>query len=81
MSILVGKDTKVVVQGITGSAGGFHAKQMIAYGTRVLAGAMVTHVLITGPEKRAALERAQGLDPMQAPIRAFLGNATVHWAE
>ena len=47
----------------------------------VLAGAMVTHVLITGPEKRAALERAQGLDPMQAPIRAFLGNATVHWAE
>jgi succinyl-CoA synthetase alpha subunit len=38
MSILVGKDTKVLVQGITGSAGGFHAKQMIEYGTSVVAG-------------------------------------------
>jgi succinyl-CoA synthetase alpha subunit len=38
MSILVGKDTKVLVQGITGSAGGFHAKQMIEYGTKVVAG-------------------------------------------
>jgi succinyl-CoA synthetase alpha subunit len=39
MSILVNKDTKVIVQGITGSAGAFHAKQMLAYGTKVLAGA------------------------------------------
>src|SRR6204780_37997 len=38
MSILVGKDTRLLVQGITGSAGGFHAKQMIEYGTRVVAG-------------------------------------------
>ncbi len=38
MSILVGKETKVLVQGITGSAGGFHAKQMIEYGTKVVAG-------------------------------------------
>jgi succinyl-CoA synthetase alpha subunit len=38
MSILVGKDTKVVVQGITGQAGGFHAKQMLEYGTQVVAG-------------------------------------------
>ena len=38
MSILVGQDTKVVVQGITGQAGGFHAKQMLEYGTRVVAG-------------------------------------------
>lgn len=47
----------------------------------VLAGAIATHILITGSEKRAALEKAQRLDPMEAPIRAFLGQATVHWAE
>ncbi|MGF1531158.1 MAG: succinate--CoA ligase subunit alpha [Puniceicoccaceae bacterium] len=38
MSILVNKDTKVVVQGITGKAGGFHAKQCLDYGTQIVAG-------------------------------------------
>jgi succinyl-CoA synthetase alpha subunit len=38
VSILVGKDTRVLVQGITGGAGSFHAKQMLAYGTKVVAG-------------------------------------------
>jgi succinyl-CoA synthetase alpha subunit len=38
VSILVGKDTRVVVQGITGSAGSFHAEQMLAYGTQLVAG-------------------------------------------
>jgi succinyl-CoA synthetase alpha subunit len=38
MAILVNKDTRVVVQGITGSAGSFHAKQCIAYGTKIVAG-------------------------------------------
>jgi 6-phosphogluconolactonase len=47
----------------------------------VLKGAFHTHILITGPEKRAALDRALHLSPLQAPIRAVLDNATVHWAE
>ncbi len=38
MSILVDRNTRVVVQGITGSAGSFHAEQMLAYGTQVVAG-------------------------------------------
>jgi succinyl-CoA synthetase alpha subunit len=38
MSIMVGQDTKVAVCGITGSAGSFHAKQMLEYGTKVVAG-------------------------------------------
>jgi succinyl-CoA synthetase alpha subunit len=42
MSILVGKNTKLIVQGITGGAGSFHAKQMIEYGTRVVAGVTPT---------------------------------------
>ncbi len=38
MAILVNKDTRLIVQGITGSAGGFHAKQMLEYGTNLVAG-------------------------------------------
>ena len=38
MSILIDKNTRLVVQGITGSAGGFHAKAMMEYGTQVVAG-------------------------------------------
>ncbi|WP_413869290.1 6-phosphogluconolactonase [Albidovulum sp.] len=48
---------------------------------RVLADAMACHILITGADKRAALDRAQGLAPEEAPVRAVLANATVHWAE
>ena len=38
MSILVNKDSKVIVQGITGSEGQFHAEQMLDYGTNIVAG-------------------------------------------
>lgn len=38
MSILVDKATRLIVQGLTGREGGFHAQQMMAYGTNVVAG-------------------------------------------
>ena len=38
MSILVNKNSRVVVQGITGSEGTFHAAQMLEYGTNIVAG-------------------------------------------
>ena len=38
MSILVNKDTKVIVQGFTGKEGSFHAEQCMAYGTQIVGG-------------------------------------------
>ena len=38
MSIYVNQDTRVIVQGITGGQGKFHSEQMIAYGTKIVAG-------------------------------------------
>ena len=38
MAVLVDSNTRLMVQGITGSAGAFHTRQCIAYGTQVVAG-------------------------------------------
>jgi 6-phosphogluconolactonase len=47
----------------------------------VLKAALHCHILITGREKRAALERAADLPEDQAPIATVLKTATIHWAE
>jgi 6-phosphogluconolactonase len=47
----------------------------------VLKGAMACHIVITGAEKRAAIERAAHLPVLEAPVRCVLGQATIHWAE
>lgn len=45
-----------------------------------LKGAMATHLVIFGDDKRDALQRAMSLPPEEAPIGAVLGKGTVHWA-
>lgn len=47
----------------------------------VLDGAMAKHIVITGAEKRAALDRAAHLSPDAAPVRGIWAGATIHWAE
>lgn len=42
--------------------------------------AMHCHILITGDEKRAALDRAAHLSEVEAPVRIVLNTATIHWA-
>jgi len=51
VSILIGKETRLLVQGITGREGGFHAQQMQDYGTNVVAG------MTPGKGGQTALER------------------------
>lgn len=46
----------------------------------VLNEALAKHVVITGQQKRAAYDAALRLPPHEAPIRAVLDGATVHWA-
>lgn len=47
----------------------------------VLQGAMSTHLLIMGAEKKAAMEAARKLPPFKAPVAAILDGAQVHYAD
>ena len=71
MSILVGKDPKLIVQGITGGAGSFHAKQMIEYGTNVVGGVTPTR----GGEKFEG--KVPVFDTVKQAVSATGANATV----
>ena len=53
----------------------------VTLSARVLDDAMDKHLVIYGAEKRAALERAEGMARLEAPIAAVLEDITVHWAE
>ena len=63
MSVLVNKNTKVIVQGITGSEGTFHTSQMLAYGTVVVAG--VT------PGKNGLMYSGKNEDLFNRPVPVF----------
>jgi len=72
MSVLCGKQTRLMIQGMTGSAGAFHARQMLEYGTNLVAG--VT------PGRRGTtvegLEKVPIFDTCAAAVRETGANAT-----
>jgi succinyl-CoA synthetase alpha subunit len=70
MSILLDKNTKVIVQGITGRDGAFHTKQMIAYGTRVVAG-------VTPGKGGEKMEGVPVFDTMQEAVKATKATASI----
>jgi len=72
MSVLVGKDTRLIVQGITGSAGGFHATQMIEYGTKIVAGVTPGR----GGEKFDARAQVPVFDTVRQAVEATGANAS-----
>ena len=71
MSILVGKDTRLLVQGITGREGLFHTKQMVAYGTQVVAG------VTPGKGGEWVLDKIPVFDTVKKAVEATGANTSV----
>ena len=69
MAIFVDDDTRLVVQGITGSAGAFHTRQMISYGTNVVAG-------VTPGKGGQDFDGAPIFDTVESAVAATGANAT-----
>ncbi len=70
MSILVNKDTKVICQGITGSAGRFHTRQCLDYGTQVVAG-------VTPGKGGQQVEGVPVFDTVHEAVQATGANASM----
>ncbi|RME27019.1 MAG: succinate--CoA ligase subunit alpha [Candidatus Zixiibacteriota bacterium] len=70
MSILVNKDTKVIVQGITGKTGALHTKLMIEYGTNIVGG-------VTPGKGGETIEGVPVFDTVEEAVRETGANATV----
>lgn len=70
VSILVDRNTKVIVQGITGTHGSFHTKQMLEYGTKVVAG-------VTPGKKGQCVEGIPVFDRISEACRETGANASV----
>jgi succinyl-CoA synthetase alpha subunit len=71
MSILVGNDTRLVVQGITGREGLFHTEQMVEYGTNVVAG------VTPGKGGEWTLETIPVFDTVNEAVEAAAANTSI----
>lgn len=71
MSILIDKNTRVVVQGITGNEGLFHTQQMVAYGTKIVAG------VTPGKGGEWVLDKIPVFDSMKIAVEASGANTSV----
>ncbi|MBI5419885.1 MAG: succinate--CoA ligase subunit alpha [Deltaproteobacteria bacterium] len=70
MSIWINKDTKVLVQGITGAVGAFHTKQMLEYGTKIVGG-------VTPGKAGSKVEGVPVFNTVADAVKATGANATV----
>ncbi len=70
MSILIDKNTRLIVQGITGRDGAFHTEQMIKYGTKVVAG-------VTPGKAGETMHGVPVFDSVAEAVEATKANATV----
>jgi succinyl-CoA synthetase alpha subunit len=70
MSIFIDKDTRVLVQGITGSVGTFHTKQMLEYGTKIVGG-------VTPGKAGSKVEGVPVFNTVTEAVKATGANASV----